>query len=51
LYISESADVEQKFKGIGIRIEDNIVLTESGHRNLTEVAPKEISDIEALMAK
>ena len=51
LYISESADVDQKFKGIGIRIEDNIVLTESGHRNLTEVAPKEISDIEALMAK
>jgi Xaa-Pro aminopeptidase len=51
LYIPESADVEQRFKGIGIRIEDNIVLTEAGHRNLTKNAPKEIDDIEALMAK
>ena len=33
----------------GVRIEDNIVVTEDGHENLTSVV-KEIKDIEALMA-
>lgn len=36
---------------IGIRIEDNILLTEDGHINLSESIIKEIKDIEAFMAK
>ncbi|MBN1354886.1 aminopeptidase P N-terminal domain-containing protein [bacterium] len=36
---------------MGIRIEDNLVVTENGHINLSEGIPKEISDIETLMEK
>ena len=38
-------------RGIGIRIEDNIVVTASGCENLTEAAPKEIADLEAIIGK
>ncbi len=38
-------------EGLGIRIEDNIVITEGGHTNLTRAIPKEIEEIEALMAE
>ena len=36
-------------KGIGVRIEDNLLMTEYGNKNLTAAAPKEIDDIENLM--
>lgn len=36
--------------GIGIRIEDDVVVTRDGCRVLTDDAPKTIADIEALMA-
>jgi len=51
IYIAPDADVESKWRGIGIRIEDNLLITQSGHENLTLAAPKTISDIEALMLK
>ncbi|MGJ8693416.1 MAG: Xaa-Pro aminopeptidase [Thalassotalea sp.] len=52
LYIpSDDVDVDEKWRGIGIRIEDNILVTESGYENLTTTAPKTIAAIEALMAK
>ncbi len=50
LYIAPDAEVDAKWRGIGIRIEDNVVITDSGHRVLTDGAPKEIAEIEALMA-
>jgi Xaa-Pro aminopeptidase len=49
LYISEDSNAPQKYKGIGIRIEDNLLVTESGYDNLTINVPKTISEIEALM--
>ncbi|PCC11973.1 Xaa-Pro aminopeptidase [Pseudoalteromonas sp. JB197] len=49
LYISEDSNAPQKYRGIGIRIEDNLLVTPSGYENLTLSAPKTISDIEALM--
>ena len=49
LYISEDSNAPQQYKGIGIRIEDNLLITESGHENLTQSVPKTINDIEALM--
>ena len=49
IYISEDADVSEQYKGIGVRIEDNLLMTEYGNKILTAAAPKEIADIENLM--
>lgn len=35
LYIAPDADVPEQYRGIGIRIEDDIVITETGNENLT----------------
>ena len=51
LYIANDADVDDIWKGIGIRIEDDILVTESGYEVLTADVPKSIDEIEALMAK
>ncbi len=40
-----------KYRGIGIRIEDDVLVTEDGNRNLTSKVPKEIEEIEDLMNK
>lgn len=51
LYINpHNTQVEERWRGIAVRIEDDIVVTRDGHRNLTTAVPKEIADIEALMA-
>ncbi|MDY6797974.1 MAG: Xaa-Pro aminopeptidase [Pseudomonadota bacterium] len=51
LYIApDNTDVDEKWRGIGIRIEDDVVVTKDGCRVLTSGVPKEIDDIEALMA-
>jgi Xaa-Pro aminopeptidase len=50
IYIAPDAQVDKIWRGIGIRIEDNLVITQSGHHNLTLAAAKTIADIEALMA-
>ena len=36
---------------MGIRIEDNILVTEDGHVNLSKSVPREIEEIEQLMAE
>lgn len=51
IYIAPNSDVDSKWCGIGIRIEDNLLITQMGYENLTLAAPKSISDIEALMIK
>ncbi|ALR77978.1 Xaa-Pro aminopeptidase [[Enterobacter] lignolyticus] len=50
LYIAPDADVPAQYRGIGIRIEDDIVITETGNENLTASVVKKADDIEALMA-
>ncbi|EMM6761111.1 Xaa-Pro aminopeptidase [Pluralibacter gergoviae] len=50
LYIAPDADVPAEYRGIGIRIEDDIVITADGNENLTASVVKCADDIEALMA-
>jgi len=45
----EAAPAEMR--GVGIRIEDDVLVTEDGHRNLTEAVPKEISEVEAVCVR
>ncbi|MGH8562065.1 MAG: M24B family metallopeptidase [Nevskiales bacterium] len=49
LYITPAENVDQQFWNIGIRIEDDVLVTAKGPRVLTHEAPKQIVDIEALM--
>ncbi len=41
--------VDAKWRGIGIRIEDDLLVTKTGHEVLTNTVPKEINEIEDLM--
>lgn len=50
LYIGPDADVPAEYRGIGIRIEDDILITETGNENLTDSVVKDAAAIEALMA-
>lgn len=50
LYIAPDADVPAEYRGIGIRIEDDIIITAEGNENLTDTVVKDADDIEALMA-
>ncbi|MDT0593533.1 Xaa-Pro aminopeptidase [Glaciecola petra] len=49
VYVAVNADVPDKYKGIGVRIEDNIIIMDKGNHVLTEALPKSIEAIEALM--
>lgn len=50
LYVSHDADVDDCWKGIGIRIEDDLLVTKQGADVLSADVPKTIDAIEALMA-
>jgi len=41
----------EKYKGIGVRIEDDVVVTADGYRNLSAALPRTIPEIEAFMAR
>jgi Xaa-Pro aminopeptidase len=43
-------EVPERFRGIGVRIEDDILITETGHENLTSTVPVDPNEIEALCA-
>ncbi|RJG07089.1 Xaa-Pro aminopeptidase [Noviherbaspirillum cavernae] len=49
IYVRPDADVPEQFWHIGIRIEDDALVTENGCDIITRDAPKTVADIEALM--
>ncbi len=49
IYVSAAGDIDPRFHGIGIRIEDDAVVTKTEADILTRDVPKKIADIEALM--
>ncbi len=42
-------EAPKRFRGIGIRIEDDLVVTAEGHEVLSRDAPKSVAEIEAWM--
>ena len=52
IYISKkNKNVPTQYRGIGIRIEDDVLVTKSGCDVLTKALPKEIGEIESIMAR
>ncbi len=51
IYLQKSKDIAPEYWGIGIRIEDDILVTRSGYQNLSEKIPKEADDLERLIQK
>ena len=51
IYIPKGSNCDEKWWGIGIRIEDDILVTKTGPVNLSAEAPRTIEEIEKMMAK
>ncbi|MEQ1876056.1 MAG: aminopeptidase P N-terminal domain-containing protein [Bdellovibrionia bacterium] len=52
LYVPvDDQDAPKQFRGLGVRIEDNIVVTDIGCEVMTTKAPKEIKDLEEVIGK
>lgn len=51
IYIKAGSNCDEKWWNIGVRIEDDILIREEGPENLSEMAPKEVEDIEKMMQK
>ena len=49
LYIQPTKDIPREFWNIGIRIEDDILITEGDPENLSGCIPRKIDEIEKLM--
>jgi Xaa-Pro aminopeptidase len=51
IYVRPAPGVPEQFWHIGIRIEDDVVVTDDGYRILSAAAPKSVAEIEGLVGK
>ncbi|CAI5479620.1 unnamed protein product [Closterium sp. Yama58-4] len=51
LYLPDVDQVPKHLRGIGVRIEDDILITADGYENLTAAVPADVDALEALMAE
>lgn len=51
IYIAADAKVPSKYRGIGIRIEDDVLITKNGNKILSDQVPRTINEIEEIMRK
>ncbi|MCH3885101.1 aminopeptidase P N-terminal domain-containing protein [Tenacibaculum aquimarinum] len=51
IYIPDGSNCDKKWWGIAVRIEDDILITKNGPKNLSEEAPRTVEAIEKMMAK
>ena len=51
IYIRKNDKIDSKYWNIGIRIEDDVLVTKDGHQILSKSAVKEVKDIENLMSQ
>ncbi|GGT21788.1 aminopeptidase P family protein [Streptomyces purpureus] len=48
---ADDLTVPEEYRGIGVRIEDDILVTEDGNRNLSASLPRQADEVEAWMAR
>ena len=51
IYVNDTADVDARWKGIGVRIENDILVKSDGYENLTAKVPVQAEEIEQLMSE
>ena len=50
IYINTDSNIDTNYHNIAVRIEDDVLITSSGHEVITENVPKEVNEIEKLMS-
>jgi len=51
IYIANNAQVPERYRGIGVRIEDDVLVTEGAPVVLSEAVPKRVDEIERVCAR
>jgi len=51
LYVSSAAEVDKRWCGIGVRIEDDVVVTRDGYRIITSDIPRRAEELESILAQ